>query len=68
MSFKQTCTSWWINNYINKPRLSVVNEYRHQKTNSDNTKAFVHILLNFFSCVLTQLPWKFKSKILAETR
>ena len=26
---------------------------RHQKTTSDNTKAFVHILVNFFSCVLT---------------
>ena len=24
-----------------------------QKTNSNNTKAFVHILVNFFSCVLT---------------
>ena len=27
--------------------------YRHQKTTSNNTKAFVHILVNFFSCVLT---------------
>ena len=24
-----------------------------QKTTSNNTKAFVHILVNFFSCVLT---------------
>ena len=27
--------------------------YRHQKTTSNNTKAFVRILVNFFSCVLT---------------
>ena len=27
--------------------------HRHQKTTSNNTKAFVHILVNFFSCVLT---------------
>ena len=39
--------------YINKPYLSVVSKYRHQKTTSNNTKAFVHILVNFFSCVLT---------------
>ena len=27
--------------------------YRHQKTTSNNTKAFVQILVNFLSCVLT---------------
>ena len=46
---------------------SVVSEYRHQKTTSNNTKAFVHILVNFFSCALTRLSWKFKFEILAET-
>ena len=29
--------------------------YRHRKTTSNNTKAFVHILVNFLSCVLTRL-------------
>ena len=29
--------------------------YRHKKTFSNNTKAFVHILVNFFSCVLTYI-------------
>ena len=67
MSFKQICTLWWICNYTNKPFLLVVSEYRQQKTTSNNTKAFVHILVNFFSCALACLAWKFKSEILAET-
>ena len=41
--------------------------YRHQKTFSNKIKAFIHILVNFFSCALTRLAWKCKSEILAET-
>ena len=36
-----------------------------KKTN--NTKPFVHILVNFISCGLTWFSWKFQSDILAET-
>ena len=39
----------------------------HQKTTSNNTKAFVHIMVNFFSCGLTWFALKFKFEILAET-
>ena len=42
--------------------------YTHtRKTTFNNTKAFVHILVNFFSCALTRFALKFKSEILAET-
>ena len=41
----------------------------HQKTTSNNTKAFVHManLENFFSCALMWFAWKFESEVLAET-
>ena len=39
----------------------------HQKTTSNNTKAFVQILVNVSSCALPCLALKFKSEILAET-
>ena len=42
-------------------------KYRPQKTTSSNTKAFLYILVNFFSCALLCLTWKFKPEILAET-
>ena len=29
--------------------------YRYQKTTSNSTKAFVHILVNYFSCALTRV-------------
>ena len=41
--------------------------YIHKKATSSNTKAFVHILVNFFTCALTWFARKFKSEILAET-
>ena len=38
-----------------------------KETTSNNTKAFVHIFVNFYTCALTLwLAWKFKSEILAE--
>ena len=38
-----------------------------KETTSNNTKAFVHIFVNFYTCALTSwLAWKFKSEILAE--
>ena len=67
MGFKRICTSWWISNYIDKTFLLVVSEYRHQKATSNNAKAFVHILVNFFSCAVMFLAWKFEFKIVAET-
>ena len=38
-----------------------------KETTSNNTKAFAHIFVNFYTCALTSwLAWKFKSEILAE--
>ena len=42
--------------------------YRHQKTTSNNTEAFVHVLVNFSGCARTCFPWKFNSQTAGETR
>ena len=66
----------WVSNESSEYRITStrhfcqqwVNKYLKKKNTSNNAKAFVHILINFFSCALTWFAWKFKYKIWAQLK